>query len=348
LVVKYKYVNHDRFGAGVLFLGEANMSTAVQFGLLAMYAEDMYDAAPGTLNPPADPRIAADGWKVLGYLTAQDALIPTPGASNRKLGVDHGKRVFYGFVAQNLATPTAYVAAIRGTEGMIEWVIDAEFVPIPHPRYPAARVEQGFWSIYQTLSLADPATGTTTFQNAAEGVEKLVGNGTIVVVGHSLGSALATFYVEDLAERLGPTTTAYLFASPRTGDAVWAGIFDRNVLHYDLFNYILDLVPHVPSGIGYTTLSKATVLQPATAQAGVKLDLLCDHHVICYCAMLDFAQTSAAPSTAQDATCKACILGPASSVPETAKALAVLINEFGVGTEKAAILLKALHLANAV
>ena len=324
------------------------MSTAVQFGLLAMYAEDMYDAAPGTLNPPADARIAADGWKVVGYLTAQDALIPTRGATNRKLGVDHGKRVFYGFVAQNLATPNAYVAAIRGTEGMIEWVIDAEFVPIPHPRYPGARVEQGFWSIYQTMSLADPASGTTTFQNAAEGVEKLVGNGTIVVTGHSLGSALATFYVGDLAERLVARTSAYLFASPRTGDAVWAGIFDRNVQQYDLFNYILDLVPHVPTGIGYTTLSRATVLQPSTAQAGVKLDLLCDHHVICYCAMLDFAQASAAPSTAQDATSKACILGPALSVPETAKALAVLINEFGIGTEKAAILLRALHLANAV
>ncbi len=323
------------------------MSTAVQFGLLAMYAEDMYDAAPGTLNPPADARIAAAGWTIVGYLTAQDALVPTPGAANRKLGIDHGKRVFYGYVARNVATPSTFVAAIRGTDGMIEWVIDAEFVPIPHPRYPGACVEQGFWSIYQTLSLADPATGTTTFQNAAEGVEKLVGTGSIVVTGHSLGSALATYYVEDLAERLGATTSAYLFASPRTGDAVWAGIFDQNVEQYGLFNYILDLVPHVPTGIGYTTLSKATILQPSTAQAGIQLDLLCDHHIICYCAMLDFAQMSAAPLIPQDIACKACVLGPASSVPETAKALAVLINEFGIGTEKAAILLKAVHLANA-
>ena len=149
---------------------------AVQFGLLAMYAEDMYAVAPGTLNPPADARIAADGWKVVAYLTAQDALVPTRGASNRKLGIDHGKRVFYGFVAQNLTNPNSYVAAVRGTEGMIEWVIDAEFVPIPHPRYPGARVEQGFWSIYQTMSVADAATGVTTFQNAAEGVDRWLMN----------------------------------------------------------------------------------------------------------------------------------------------------------------------------
>jgi len=324
------------------------MSTAVQFGLLAMYAEDMYDAAPGSLAPAVDARIATAGWNVVGYLTAQDAIIPAKGSPNRQLTVDHGKRVFYGFVAQNVATPTSYVAAVRGTAGMIEWVIDADFVPIPHPRYPGARVEQGFWSIYQTMSVADPVTGASTFQNAAEGVEDIVRNGSIVVTGHSLGSALATYLVEDLAERLDAAATACLFASPRTGDAVWAGIFDKNVTQYDLFNYILDLVPHVPTGIGYTALSRATVLQPSTAQAGIRLDLLCDHHVLCYCGMLDYLQTSATPLSAQDADSRPCILGPASTVPETAKALATLINEFGIGTEKAVILLKALHEANAV
>ena len=323
-------------------------TNAIQFGLLAMYAEDMYAVALGTLNPPADARIAAAGWNVVRYLTAQDALVPTKGASNRKLGIDPGKRVFYGFVAQNLADPNAYVAAVRGTEGVIEWVIDAEFVPIPHPRFPGARVEQGFWGIYQTMSFADPATGATTFQNAAEGVEELVGNGNIVVTGHSLGSALATYFVEDLAERLGAKATACLFASPRTGDSVWAGIFDQNVKQYALFNYILDLVPHVPTGIGYKTLSKATIIQPSAAQAGVRLDLFCDHHVLCYCAMIDLAQANAAPLTAPDLIGKTCILGDASTVPEAAKALAVLINQFGLGTEKALILLKALHLANAV
>jgi hypothetical protein len=198
------------------------------------------------------------------------------------------------------------------------------------------------------MSLADPTSGVTTFQNAAEGVENLVGNGAIVVMGHSLGSALATYFVEDVGERLGPRATACLFASPRTGDSTWAAIFDQNVKQYSLFNYVLDLVPYVPTGIGYSTLPNATIIQPATAQAGVRLDLLCDHHVICYCYMLDFAQASAAPLTPQDAGCKACVLGNASTVPETAKALAILINDFGIGSEKAAILLKALHQTNAV
>lgn len=321
-------------------------SEAVPFGMLAMVAEDMYEAALGTLAPAVDTRIAEAGWKVVAYLTAQDVIIPPKGSPDQTLHINHTNRVFYGYVAQSVVNPQNFVAAIRGTEGIIEWLIDADFVPIPHPRYPNARVEQGFWSIYQTMSLADLA-GVTTSQNAAEGIEKLVGDGSIMVVGHSLGSALATFLVEDVAERR-PSATACLFASPRTGDLAWTTIFDRNVGDYSLFNYIIDVVPHVPTGIGYSTLSKAKVIQPATANAGVKLDLLCDHHVICYCAMLDFQQTIAAPLSPQDTACRACVLGPASTMPEEAKALAVLINAFGMGSEKARVLLKGMHRANAV
>jgi hypothetical protein len=91
------------------------------------YAEDTQKSSSGC-------RIAAAGWKVVGYPTAQDALIPAKGASDRKLGIDHGKRVYYGFMAQSLTIPTSCVAVIRGTDGILEWIMDAEFVPIPHPR----------------------------------------------------------------------------------------------------------------------------------------------------------------------------------------------------------------------
>ena len=94
------------------------------------------------------------------------------------------------------------------------------------------------------------------------------------------------------------------------------------------------------------TLPNATVIQPSTAQAGIHLDILCNHHVICYCAMIDYNDTMAAPTTAEDASCKSCILGPTSTMPESAKAIAVIVNEFGVGSEKA--LLKALHTVSMV
>src|SRR6516162_7652386 len=105
---------------------------SISFGLLAMYAEDMYGAAVGSLNPPVDERVAAAGWTIVGYLTAQDALIPAKGAPLRTLQVDPRHRVFFGFLARNKTDPTSYAVAIRGTQGLVEWVIDAEFILIPH------------------------------------------------------------------------------------------------------------------------------------------------------------------------------------------------------------------------
>jgi triacylglycerol lipase len=311
---------------------------AVGFGFLAMFAEDMYTTAIGSLNPPADARIAKSGWTVVAYLTAQDALFPDENAASRRIGLDTSKRVFFGFVAQNKDEPTAYAAVVRGTEGIVEWAIDGEFLLIPHPRHPGVRVEQGFWNIYQTMSLADPATGATTHQDAAEGIAQIVGSGTVTVAGHSLGSALATYLADDLAERLGAKVSACLFASPRTGDQAWANLVATTVRQYQLFNYILDIVTHVPD-IGYATLPNATVIQPANAQAGIRLDVFCNHHVICYCAMIGYAILP--PVIAADAKSKACIAPPPMS--DAAKGLALVINEFGIGDERAAAMLKAVR-----
>ena len=127
---------------------------AVGFGFLAMFAEDMY-APIGSLNPPADTRIAKSGWTIVAYLTAQDALFPQKDAANRHISLS--KRVFFGFLARNTDDPTVYAAVVRGTDGIVEWVIDAEFLLIPHPRHPGVRVEQGFWNIYQTMSTRRPS-----------------------------------------------------------------------------------------------------------------------------------------------------------------------------------------------
>jgi hypothetical protein len=65
---------------------------AAAFGLQAMYAEDMYTV--GSLNPPADPRIAAAGWTIEGYLTAHDALFPPKGAARQRQLLHQRFRLF--------------------------------------------------------------------------------------------------------------------------------------------------------------------------------------------------------------------------------------------------------------
>jgi triacylglycerol lipase len=286
-------------------------SAAAKLGLLAKYAEDMYvasDPMPLRLSPPVvrqQPTVAA-GWQPVAYITGSDALFPVA-SPNKQFAI--GATVFYGHLAQSIADPTAWAVIIRGTEGLVEWVIDGKFVPFPHPEHPGAYVEDGFWHVYASMGLTD-FNGTVLDTNAVTGVANRVGNGRVVVIGHSLGAALATYFSEALAEKyLHGQVSACLFASPRTGNAAWTTIYDAAVADYVVVNYILDLVPHVPPRPIYQTLAKENLIQPSTAQTAIKVGIFCDHHVICYCAMLD----AACPMTAADRQCAeytACVRGP--------------------------------------
>ena len=134
-----------------------------------------------------------------------------------------------------------------------------------------------------------------------------------MVCGHSLGSAIATYLSFDVAKLLGNKAGACLFASPRTGDQAWAAAYGATVATCRLTNYVLDVVPNVPfdapPAIRYATLGGAGILQPSTAQAEVRFDIRCNHNLICYCAMIDFADTKRRAS-AQDIEAWRCILGP--------------------------------------
>ena len=149
--------------------------------------------------------------------------------------------------------------------------------------------------------------------NAANGIANQVGQGTVTICGHSLGSAVATYLSFDVAKLLGARASACLFASPRTGDLAWTTAYAATVATCRLMNYVLDVVPYVPFDappqFQYSTLPMAEIILPSAAQAEVRFDVVCDHNVICYCAMIDYADTKARAS-AEDAASWRCILGP--------------------------------------
>jgi triacylglycerol lipase len=322
---------------------------AVKFGLLVIYAEDMY--VPGKTKPNPEPRIAQAGWEAIAYLTAKDALMPKRKsllAGQKKLmGV--GDVVFYGFLARNVTDPSLFVVAIRGTEGFAEWIIDADFTLVPNPREPGTKVEQGFWGVYESMNLVD-LEGNVINNVAADGIANVAGDGHVTAAGHSLGSSLATYLSLEMAKHPGPRLSACLFASPRTGDAAWAAIYDKTVSDYRLFNYVLDVVPYVPfdlpeAGFQYSTLSKATIIQPSTAQADIRLDIGCDHHVYCYCAMLDYEYTVASPLQPEDQQTWACVIGPRkmSANAEVARTLEFLVDHLGDAKQIVELLKARLH-----
>ena len=67
-----------------------------------------------------------------------------------------------------------------------------------------------------------------------------------------------------------------------------------------------------PLGPSYCSLPKRTTLTPGTAQADIRFSIGCNHHVVCYLSMLDYAETKAAltPVPAAEATSYACVIGP--------------------------------------
>lgn len=289
---------------------------AVKFGLLVMYAEDMY--VDGQLLPGDEPRIPQAGWEVIAYLTAQDSILPKrfelePGASKK---LRRGNVVFYGFLARNNDDPNTYVAAVRGTSGLAEWIIDAEFVPIGYRDQPGAKVEEGFWGIYDSMNLVG-LDGHTVIGKAAEGIAATIGvAGQVTVAGHSLGSAIATYLSLETAQRIGTRTSAVLFASPRTGNSTFVTLYDKTIEdRYRLINYVLDVVPYVPfdlppQHIQYSALGKPTLIDPVTCQADIRVDIGCNHHVICYCAMLAYQFTKETAKRPEDEALFRCVIGP--------------------------------------
>jgi len=271
-----------------------NCITAKQ-GLLVMYAWDMCDDEQNPTSCKIDPRIDADGWGVVGIITGADDVITSGPESIRqsRISASGGNdRKRYGYVAKNKTATDQYVVVIRGTDGAEEWFDDFIFVAkTPGGDFPG-RVETGFFDIYQSLqyfSLSNPASSVPLVQ----GIQDTVGaNGTVIVLGHSLGSAIATYLTYTLADSLVNRVSAVLFASPKTGDHDFVDAFDKRVENYIVINYEHDLVPRVPPyDIThfdlYRTLPNCWKIIDETAQVMVnREDKKCCHHLICYVAML--------------------------------------------------------------
>ncbi len=125
---------------------------AVDFGYLVAFAEGMY--LPGSIMPGDGAKVAAAGWDIVAHLIARNSILP----DMKSLGPDHPKALQLGplvfsAISCAMAETARYAAAIRGTDGFAEWVIDADFFLRDGPSSPGAKVEQGFWSIYNSMTL---------------------------------------------------------------------------------------------------------------------------------------------------------------------------------------------------
>lgn len=185
-----------------------------------------------------------------------------------------------GIVAQNAADPTDVFIAVRGTEGIWEWLQDFKFLPRPFPNVTGSGLtEDGFTDMYLSFSLTPAPSGTFMKDVAA----LLPSNAAVTIAGHSLGSSLATLLALDMAVNTKLAVSLYTLASPRVGDLGFFTLFNHVVPNTYRVANRLDVVPQTPAPPLYFHVGDETELVPPGT---LKYDLGCEHAITSYFNML--------------------------------------------------------------
>ncbi|MGI4816042.1 MAG: lipase family protein [Janthinobacterium lividum] len=267
-------------------MGTFSARTAAVYGLLVADVLDMHHA-PSQLQPPVIAGSLLDqGWEVAGYLAAADILrgIQDP--------IRDSDMVYYGLVATPRNNPAGPVLVItRGTAGGQEWADDGDCFPYAYPDKPTAgSVSSGFYSIYRTLNFTACGTQRDVNVPACQSIAAHFPQRALHVIGHSLGAALATYLAFDLKPLHAAELKACLFACPNPGSSNFALAFENAAILYDNYAYKRDVVPLLPGSM--SPLRTVLPLLPCSGTgalntASIKADLLANHHVIDYAALLE-------------------------------------------------------------
>ncbi|MGA7052707.1 MAG: hypothetical protein WBZ37_15825, partial [Mycobacterium sp.] len=231
-----------------------DVMTAIQFGQLV---NETYDVLPSDLTNSAGKVLTAGATKYTVVTTAYANDLATD--MNPSRGDD---TVSIGLICQASGAGDV-VITIRGTEGILEWIHDAEFLTVPCPfLVGAGHTEDGFTAMYNSLR-ASAATNSPTLVKAFNSLPFPRPVTSVTVCGHSLGGALATLLALDLAaNKVFSHPSVYTFGSPRTGDALFANTFDQVVKDSYRIDNRLDIVPKLPPAPLYQHVNEPYDLIP--------------------------------------------------------------------------------------
>jgi len=148
--------------------------------------------------------------------------------------------VYYGFL---LTSPKLNLLMFRGTQRQLEWLenilaIQENYV---HPANGTVmgKVHSGIYDFYQT-HLA---------QSVKEVVQSLDPKQPLIISGHSLGAALATFAALDLALALPnfqPNIQVYTYAGPRLGNKAFVEAHSQLLPNHYRITNLADMIPMLP------------------------------------------------------------------------------------------------------
>lgn len=267
-----------------------DVTQAIQF---AQLVNATYGTSPGDLTNKAGQALSAGGVDYTVVTTIYTNDLATD--MNPARGLDE---VSIGLICQEDKTGDVAIA-IRGTEGWLEWINDADFLQVPCPFLAGAgHTEDGFTDMYESLRTGT-TPGSPTVVNALGALPFAQPVGSVTICGHSLGGALATLLALDVAANTTFTNPAvYTYGSPRTGDSLFAGTFDQVVkTSYRVANR-LDIVPALPPPIDYEHVLNPVELNPVRLlplppKVLVKYTVSCEHSLATHLYLLSLQTTGA-------------------------------------------------------
>jgi hypothetical protein len=260
-----------------------NVQAAINTGLFLQFVYDNWNVPSQTVDldgrdvvtSVGSPVIPGRNYKVLKTIYSNDLATDL----NPARPMLEGYKTM-GIIAVNEADATDVWIAIRGTEGIWEWVQDAKFFGRPFPNVLGSGLtEDGFTDMYRSFSLTPGPS--SSFMNDVAGI--LLPNATVTVTGHSLGASLATLFALDMTANTKLAVTLYTRASPRVGDLTFHNLFNHVVPNAYRVANRMDVVTQLPPPLFYFHVGDDTELIPPAA---MKFAIPCEHYLSTYLNML--------------------------------------------------------------
>ncbi|KAL2833185.1 mono and diacylglycerol lipase [Aspergillus pseudoustus] len=170
-----------------------------------------------------------------------------------------GASIFYSFSNSTPTDTAGYIAidstnqaiilAFRGSYSVRNWAADVTFTYEDPGLCPGCQAETGFWNSWALVR-----------DHVVEQLDHAIAQHPgyeLVIVGHSLGAAVATLAAADIRGREGgqPSASLYAFASPRVANTALAKYITAQNNNYR-FTHTNDPVPQLPTlSMGYVHVS---------------------------------------------------------------------------------------------
>ncbi|XP_057960136.1 lipase-like [Malania oleifera] len=144
----------------------------------------------------------------------------------------------------------AIIIAFRGTQehSIQNWIEDLYWkqLDLNYPGMPDSMVHHGFYSAYHNTTIRPGVL------NAVKRAKQLYGELNIMVTGHSMGGAMASFCGLDLAvNHKAQNVQVMTFGQPRIGNAAFASYYSQVVPNTIRVTNEHDIVPHLPPYYAY-------------------------------------------------------------------------------------------------